>query len=194
MSDPPGNSPSKYNHLFRQKPSHVGNIKVLSYISSICEDDCIERLENNQWKCLWCNVIFYGINDTKYIAHAIRIKCMQIKRCKASIDQDHFQDMRTYSLSKLLIKVLLMIIHKIWSLPYQPYRISHQKLLSQIFSITPGGISSSNITETSDTSSFRTICSTSPKKNQINPQKCSIFVWVTTTYIKWWLPMRHASK
>ena len=31
-----------------------------------------------------------------------------------------------------------MIIHKKWSIPYHAYGISHQKLLSQIFSITQG--------------------------------------------------------
>ena len=31
-----------------------------------------------------------------------------------------------------------MIIHKKLSLPYHDYRISHQKLLNQILSITPG--------------------------------------------------------
>ena len=87
MLDPPGNSPSKYYHLFSQKPSHIGNIEVLGSISSIWKDDCIERLENNWWKCLWCNVIFQGINYTKAIAHVTGTKCMHINRYRASIHQ-----------------------------------------------------------------------------------------------------------
>ena len=89
MSDPIGNSPSSYHHPFNQKPSHKGNIEVLSSISSIWEDYHIEILENNGWKCLWCNVKFHGINATKYLAHVIGIKFMHINRCMASIDQAH---------------------------------------------------------------------------------------------------------
>ena len=37
------------------------------------------------------------------------------------------------------------------------------------------GMSSPNITATSDTSSFSTSCSTSPERNQSTPQKVSIF-------------------
>ena len=48
MEDPPGNSPSNYPHLFSRGPSHLGNMEVLSSISFIWEDDCIEKLENNQ--------------------------------------------------------------------------------------------------------------------------------------------------
>ena len=87
MTYPPGNSPSKCHHLFSKKPSHKGNTKVLSYISSIWEDDSIEGLENKQWNYLWCNVIFQAINATKALYHVIRTKCMHIKRCRASIYQ-----------------------------------------------------------------------------------------------------------
>ena len=71
MSDPPGNSLSKYYHLFSQEPFHLGNIKVLSSISSIWEDYRIERLENNQWKYLWCNIKFQGISANKALSYVI---------------------------------------------------------------------------------------------------------------------------
>ena len=87
MADPSVNSPSKYHHLFSQKPSHSVNIEVLSFISSIWEYDHIEKLENNQWKCLWCNVKFQGINASKYLAHVIGTKYMHINIPRASIDQ-----------------------------------------------------------------------------------------------------------
>ena len=80
MVDPSGNSPSKYNQLFIKKPLQAGNIKVLSYIPSIRDDDQIEKLKNTQWKCLWCNVKFQGINGTKALAHVIGNKCIHIKR------------------------------------------------------------------------------------------------------------------
>ena len=90
MADPYGNSHSKYNLLFNRKPLNSGNIAVLSSISSIWEDEYLEKLEDNQWKCLWYDIKFQGINETKALAHVIRTKSMHIKRCTASIDQAYF--------------------------------------------------------------------------------------------------------
>ena len=87
MADPYGNSPSKYHLLFGRKPSDSGNIAVLTSIKSIWEDDHIEKLGDNHWKCLWCDVTFQGINATKALARVIGTKIMHINRCTASIDQ-----------------------------------------------------------------------------------------------------------
>ena len=87
MADPYGNSPSKYHLLFSRKPPKSGNIAVLSSISSIWEDEHIEKLGDNQWNCLWCDVKFQGITATKALAHVIGTKSMHIKRCKSSIDK-----------------------------------------------------------------------------------------------------------
>ena len=89
MADPIGNSPSKYHLLFGRQPLNSKNIAVLTSIKSIWDDDHIENLEDNQWKCLWCDFTFQGINATKALAHVIGTKCMHIKRCTASIDQSH---------------------------------------------------------------------------------------------------------
>ena len=89
MADPYGNSPSKYHLLFGRKPWNSDNIVVLTSIKSIWEDNQIEKLEDNQWNCLWCDVTFQGINTTKALAHVIGTKSMHIKRCTASIDQAH---------------------------------------------------------------------------------------------------------
>ena len=89
MTYPPGNSPSKCHNLFSKKPSHKGNTKVLSYISSIWEDDSIEGLENNQWKYLLCNVIFQAINATKALYHLIRTKSLHKKMFQPLIYQSH---------------------------------------------------------------------------------------------------------
>ena len=89
MTYQPDNPPSNNHHLFSQKTSHIGNTEVLGYISSIWEDDSIERHENNQSKCLWCNVKFQGINATKALDHVIITKCIHIKRCRYSINQAH---------------------------------------------------------------------------------------------------------
>ena len=87
MADPYGNSPSNYHPLFSRKPSNSCNIAVLSSISSIWEDKHIEKLKDNQWKFLCCDVKFQGIHSTKALAHVIGTKSMHIKRCTASIDQ-----------------------------------------------------------------------------------------------------------
>ena len=87
MADPSGNSPSNYHLLFSRKPLHSGNNKGLSSISSIWEDDHIEKLENNHWKCLYRDFKFQGINATKSLVHVIGTKFMHIMRCRASIDQ-----------------------------------------------------------------------------------------------------------
>ena len=60
---------------------------VLSSISSIWVDDHIEKLENNKWKCLWCDVKFQGINATEALARDIGTKHIHIKICTASIDK-----------------------------------------------------------------------------------------------------------
>ena len=87
MEDPYDNSTSKYHLLFRRKPSNPGNIVLLSFISSIWDDKQIEKLKDNHWKCLWCDVKFQGINATKSLAHVIGTKSMHIKICTASISQ-----------------------------------------------------------------------------------------------------------
>ena len=87
MADPYGNSPSKYHLLFSRKPSNSGNNEVLSIIKPIWEYKHIDKLDDNQWKCLWCDVTFQGINATKALAHVIGTKIVHIKRYTASIDQ-----------------------------------------------------------------------------------------------------------
>ena len=58
MSEPPGKSPSKYHDIFSRKPLHIGNNKISSYITYIWEDEHIEMVGSNKWKCLSHNFIF----------------------------------------------------------------------------------------------------------------------------------------
>ena len=101
MADPYGNSPSKYHLLFSRKPSNLGNIAVLSYISSIWEDEHSEKLKDNQWKCRWWDVKFQVINATKALAHVVGTKFMHINRCTSSIDQAYLSRYKECSKSKL---------------------------------------------------------------------------------------------
>ena len=87
MVDPYGKSPSNYHPLFSLKPSNSVNTTVISSISSIWEDEHVDILEDNQWKCRLFDVKVQGINAKKYLAHVIGTKCMHIKICTASIYQ-----------------------------------------------------------------------------------------------------------
>ena len=107
MSDPRGNSLSKHHHLFSLKPLHIGNTEVLISISSIWEDDRIERLENNQCKFLWCNVIFQGINAAKDLYNSILIRSVHIERCFGSIDKDHLSRYKEIQIIKAAKKGLI---------------------------------------------------------------------------------------
>ena len=107
MSDPPGNSPSKYHNLFSHKTLHIGNTEVIISILSMWEDDRIERLEKNQWKYLWCNVIFQVIDDAKDLAHSIRTINMHIERCFDSIYQYHLLRYKDLKLIKAAKKGLI---------------------------------------------------------------------------------------
>ena len=79
MVDPYDKLPSYYHLPLDRKPSNSDNIAVITSIKSIREDDQIEKLEDNQWKCLWCDVTFQRINATKALAHVIGTKSMHIK-------------------------------------------------------------------------------------------------------------------
>ena len=107
MVDPYGNSPSKYHLLLGRKPSNSGNIAVLGYIKYIWEDKHIEKLADNQQKCLWCDVTFQGINETKYLAHVIGTKSMHIKRCTALIDQAYLSRYKELQKIKVAKKGLI---------------------------------------------------------------------------------------
>ena len=179
MADPSGDSPSKYHLLFSRKPLQSGNIEVLSSISSIWEDDRIEKLGNNHWKCLWCNVKFQGINTTEALSPVIGTKCMHINKCITSIDQAYLSKYKELQKTKAANKGLLndysqKIIYSISRL-----QDNSSEVIESNIQRNSRGMSSSNITATSDTSSFSTSCRKSPESNQITPQKGSIFLWET---------------
>ena len=107
MICPYGNSPSKYHLLFSRKPSNSRNIEVLSSISSLWEDEYIEKLEDNQWKCLCCDVKFQDINTTKYLAHIIGTKYMHMQIFISSIDQAYLSRYKYLQQIKAVKKGLL---------------------------------------------------------------------------------------
>ena len=57
------------------------------FISSIWDDDNIQRLEGNNWHFLWYYKTFKGINATMVLSHIPQKKGMNVK--KAYIDKSH---------------------------------------------------------------------------------------------------------
>ena len=156
--DPSVNSPSKYHLLFSCKPLNSGNIVVLSSISSIWEDDHIEKLKDNQWKSLWCDVKFQGINATKSVASFIGTKCMHIKRCTASIYQDYLSRYKYLQKIEDAKKGLIndysqKMIHSISRLQGKSSDVVESNIEHN-----SRGVYSSNINALSDTSYFRKSC------------------------------------
>ena len=77
-------------HSFSNKEKTSAEIATkLDFISSIWDDDRIRRLDEHNWQCLWCNQTFQGINATKYLAHKLGKKGMNIKSCYAAKDKSH---------------------------------------------------------------------------------------------------------
>lgn len=62
-------------------------------LSSIFDDDMIEKFTDNngkqKWKCLWCKTPFSGWNATKAIAHVNKKSKSDIQPCKSKIDHPH---------------------------------------------------------------------------------------------------------
>ena len=175
MADPHGDSPSKYHILFGRKSSNSKNIVVLTSIKSIWDDEHIEKLEDNKWKCLWCDFTFQGLNATKALAHVIGIKSMHIKRCTASIDKAHLSRYKELQQIKVAKKGLLNdYSHKMISSISRLQDKSSEVVESNI-QRNSRGLFLSNTTAIYDSSSIRKSFSQSPDSNQTTPQKGSIF-------------------
>ena len=167
MADLSSNSPSKYHLVFSQKPSKSGNIAVLISISSIWEDEQIEKLKNNQWKCLRCDIKFQGINAKKALAHVIGTKCMHIKRCTASIDKTYLSRCNELHIIKASKKRLLNSYSQKMTFSVSRLQDKSSEFVESNIQRNSRSMYSSNIAATS----FSTSCSKSPEINPTNPQK-----------------------
>ena len=64
--------------LFNNEKTYSETKTRIYFISSIWDDDQIMRLDENTWKCLWCNTSFQGINATEALARVLGKKGMHI--------------------------------------------------------------------------------------------------------------------
>ena len=75
----------------------------LSFISSIWEDYHVEKLDNNHWKCLWCNNKIQVINATKDLNGVLGIQGMHIMCCFTQTNKyriSRYKYLRHYKASK----------------------------------------------------------------------------------------------
>ena len=103
MSDSSSNSSPQIHHMFWKSVFLPGMNQELNFISSIWEDDHIEKLDNNHWECLWCDNTFQGINDTRYLTRVLWIRGMHIRCYVSAIDKNHlsrYKYLRHYKAAK----------------------------------------------------------------------------------------------
>ena len=174
MADPYSNSPSKYHLLFGRKPSNSVNIEVLTSIKPICEDGHIEKLEDNQWKCLWCDVTFQGINAKKALAHVIGTISMHIKRCTASIDQAHLSRYKELQQIKASKKGLLKYYSQKMISSISRLQDKSSEVVESNIQRNSRGLYLSNTTAIYDSSYIRKSFSQYPESNQTTPQRGSM--------------------
>ena len=61
----------------------------LDFISFIWDNYHILKLDEKNWQCLWCNIIFQGINAAKTVARALGKNGMYIKSFYVPKDKVH---------------------------------------------------------------------------------------------------------
>ena len=99
MSSSAIQSSSVFHSFFNKEKKSAETETKLHFISSIWDGDKILRLDENNWKCLWCTKIFQGINDTKALAHVLGKKGMHVKSCYVPNDKAHitiYQELNHY--------------------------------------------------------------------------------------------------
>ena len=175
MTDPHCNSPSKYHLFFWRKPPNSKKIAVLTSIKSIWDEDHIEKLEDNQWKCLWCDFTFQGINATKVLAHFIGTKCMHIEWCTASIYQSHISRYKELQQIKAVKKGLLNYYLQKMICSISRLQDKSSEVVESNIQSNSRGLFLSNPTAIYDSSSIRKSFSQSPESNQTSSQRGSIF-------------------
>ena len=77
-----------HTFLNKEKTSAETETK-LYFISSIWDDDHIQRIDEKNWQCLWCNASFQGINATVALARLLGKKGMHIKSCYVPYEISH---------------------------------------------------------------------------------------------------------
>ena len=175
MADPHGNSPSKYHLLFGRKSSNSKNIALLTSIKSIWDDDHIEKLEDNQWKCLWCDFTFQGVDATKSLARVIGTKCIHIKRCTASIDQAHISRYKELQQIRAAKKGLLNDYSQKMISSISRLQDKSSEVVESNIQRNSRGLFLSNTNAIYDSSSISKSFSQSTESNQTPPQRGSMF-------------------
>ena len=98
LSSASRSSPTFHSFFNKENTSAETETKLV-FVSSVCGNDHILRLDENNWQCLWCTKLFQGINATKDIAHVMGKKGVHLKRCCVPKDKYHitrYQELQHY--------------------------------------------------------------------------------------------------
>ena len=78
MLSPTSQYPSLFHSFFNKEKTSAETATKLDFISSIWDDDHLQRLYEKNWQCLCRNKSIQGINATKAIAHVLGKKGVHI--------------------------------------------------------------------------------------------------------------------
>ena len=99
MLSPTSQSSPAFHSFFNKENTSTETATKLDFISAIWDDDHIKRLDEKNWKCLWCNQSFQGINATKALVHVLGKKDIHIKSCYVAKEKAHttrYQELQHY--------------------------------------------------------------------------------------------------
>ena len=106
-------SSSTFHPFYNKEKTRAETETKLDFISSICDDDHIWRLDEKNWQFLWFNQSFQVINATKSLSHVLGKKGIHIKvviLLKTMLAQ---QDTKNFSITNRLGRVFFLFIQKI---------------------------------------------------------------------------------
>ena len=127
MSDSSNNSSPRIHCMSRKSDFPPRMSQELNFISSIWEDDYIEKLANNQWKCLWCDNTFLGFKNCLSSISFTWNKRYAYKVLFFRNWKIIYQDTNIFVITNILIIMLSAITPKSWIHQYHVYRIRPQK-------------------------------------------------------------------
>ena len=141
-----------------------------NFISSIWEDDGIERLENIKWKCLWCGMTFQGTNDTTALAHVLGTRGMYINSCHDDIDKYHLSRYKYLHNYKAARKSVINDHFHKDNYSFERIQEKSSEVTENTLNQNYGSRYVSNLSTTPETSSFITGSSMSANSNPMKNQ------------------------
>ena len=164
-------------HSFFNKEKTRAETETRIYlISSIWGDNHIMSLNENNWKFLWYNKVFQGINATKALAPVMGNEGVHIKSCYVPKDKAHkrrYQELHNFKQDRKC--VLLDYSEKMKAYISSLQNKSYAAIKSTIH-ISSKSITSSNDTNSSEMSGFSYASNITTKSNSRSLQMVHLFL------------------